>query len=200
MYGQIKATQHLESRRRRICTDSLDGVGQSRVHCAVAPGQGAVTGNSPSVPRGRQRANDRHAGASEAAGMVLLRHDPASQAGVVERRPDLRDGQGASSAQGVLVRRDMAEPGQAGWIRFGIRRRIHAQCVPKNCPFENAVLTPPDGVEILSIAPGDGVETLPPTPPDGAIQPILEALSTPPDGDPLDMPSLPVIQAKEVQQ
>jgi len=184
MYGQIEATQRLQSRCRRLRADSLDGAGQPCIHCAVTPGESIAPGDCPSVPWGRQRANDRHACAPEAAGLDFLRHDSAGEAGIAECLPDSRDGKGAQTAQGELVRVDVAEPGQVGWVRPGSGSGVCAQRVS-----ENAALTPGDGVEERQIAPPDGVETLPPTPGDGAIEAIFRSLSTPPDGDPLDTPS-----------
>ncbi|PRY03810.1 hypothetical protein B0G73_114131 [Paraburkholderia sp. BL25I1N1] len=184
MYGQIEATQFLQSRSRRLRADTLDGARQPCVLGLVAPSEGLVAGDRPSISRGRQRANDRHVGAPEATGLDVLRHDPTGEAGVVESRADPRNGKGPQTAQGELVRTDMVEFGQARRVRPGSDRGLCAECLS-----ENAALTPSGGVGSLSIAPGDGVETGSTTPPDGAIRSIFWILSTPPDGDPLDMPS-----------
>lgn len=184
MYGQIEATQQLESRCRRLRAESMDGAGQPCLPSPVASSEGFVVGDCPAISRRRQRANDSHIGAPEAKRLDLLRHDPAGQAGIAECRPDSRDCEGPQAAQGELVCADVAQLGQARRVRRG-------SCV-RLCPqrlSENAALTPSGGVDGLSIAPGDGVEALSPTPGDGAIRPIFYLLSTPPDGDPLDMPS-----------
>lgn len=62
----------------------------------------------------------------------------------------------------------------------------------QNMPLKNARLTPPAGVERVSIAPPAGVERLPPTPPAGAIEVLLGTSPTPPAGHHLEMPSVAV--------
>lgn len=195
MYGQVEATQHIEPRCRGLCADPMDGAGQSRVSATVASGEIPTTGDREAVPRGRQRTNDRHSGAPEAEGLEIVRHDPAGEAGTAGCRPDLRDCEGAKTTQGELVRIDLVESRQA--------RRIRSRSGDGICPqrvSENAALTPGDGVESTPIAPGDGVEGGSTTPGDGAIEAVFATLSTPPDGDPLEKPSVPVIQAGEVRQ
>lgn len=54
---------------------------------------------------------------------------------------------------------------------------------------KNSSLTPGDGVERGITAPSGGVEVSTPTPGDGAIEAVFARFSTPPDGDPLEVPS-----------
>lgn len=195
MYGQVEATRYIEPRCRWLCADSMDGAGQPSVFTTVASSEIPAAGDRAAVSRGRQRTNDRHSGAPEAEGLEIVRHDPAGEAGTAGRRPDLRDCERAKATQGELVRIDLVESRQA--------RRIRSRSGSGICPqrvSENVVLTPSDGVESTPIAPGDGVEGGSTTPGDGSIEAVLDALSTPSDGDPLEKPSVPAVQAGEGRQ
>lgn len=55
---------------------------------------------------------------------------------------------------------------------------------------KNKVLNPSGGVVVPITAPSNGVERRSPAPGDGAIRPVFAAFSTPPDGDPLEVPSI----------
>lgn len=195
MYGEATATQQVQPGRWRLSRDSMERIGQPGVLVTVAPCSIALARDGEAVPRGRQRTFDRDAGAPQAPGLDVQRHNTASQAGIAGCRSDLRDGEGSTAEPRELVRADLADARQTGRVRRGNCGRVCAQCVS-----ENAALTPRDGVEATPIAPRDGIETPSATPPDGAMKAIFGAFSTPPDGDPLEMPSLPVIQAKEMQQ
>lgn len=174
----------VEPRCRRLCADSMGRPGQLRLSRSITSSESPACRDSEAVSRQRQRSDDRDARVSQAARLVVLRHDTAGQAGVIGRRTHPRDVQGAPAESGVLVRGDVVESGQTGRLRRGSCGRLCSECVS-----ENAALTPGDGVEADPIAPGDGVEAVSPTPPDGAMKAIFWDLSTPPDGDPLDMPS-----------
>lgn len=60
---------------------------------------------------------------------------------------------------------------------------------PLKAPQKNASLKPPHGTGKAPIAPPHGTETLSPVPPHGAIRSVITALSVPPHGHPLDLPS-----------
>lgn len=62
---------------------------------------------------------------------------------------------------------------------------------------EIGALIPPGGVARHRIAPAGGVERNPPTPPHGAIGPVFDALSIPPHGNHLEMPSVCAVPALE---
>src|SRR5476649_663390 len=56
----------------------MDGAGQPCIHDAVTYSQGADAVDSTPVPWGRQRTNDRHACAPEAAWLFFFFHDTAT--------------------------------------------------------------------------------------------------------------------------
>lgn len=194
MYGR-ETTRQIQPGRWWVCADPMDGAGQSGVSETVTPGEIPAAGDRETVPRGRQRPHGRHFGISQSTWLVVIRHHPASQAGVAGCRPYLRNGEGAQAESRELVRADLACAGQTRWVRRRSLERVRSKCVSKN-----AALTPGDGVERAPIAPGDGVERGSPTPGDGAIEAIFAPLSTPPDGDPLEKPSTQAIYRKEAQQ
>lgn len=123
------------------------------------------------------------------------RPNKASWYAVTWRKLDRIDGYdpGAAAAfkQGAYqgVRKPIASS-NAGVTRDQRARNVHAAC-GKPAP-QNAGLTPPDGVESASIAPSHGIEHCLSTPPGGAIQPAFGGSPTPPDGDPLEKPSIGV--------
>ena len=73
------------------------------------------------------------------------------------------------------------DPGAAAAFERGAYR--------KDMPLKNASLKPPHGPDKPRIAPPHGPDTLPTGPPHGPIKAISAALSVPPHGHPLDMPS-----------
>lgn len=62
----------------------------------------------------------------------------------------------------------------------------------RSTPFIRTSLIPPAGIRRAVIVPPAGTETLPTVPPAGTIKAVLGALSVPPAGHHLDMPSVAV--------
>jgi hypothetical protein len=75
---------------------------------------------------------------------------------------------------------------------FGAHEGFKRGAYQNNAALKNASLRPPAGTEKVLIVPPAGTETLPPVPPDGAMRGVLGALSVPPAGHHLDMPSVAV--------
>jgi hypothetical protein len=80
---------------------------------------------------------------------------------------------------------------------FGTEAAFQRGAYLKSSPSEITPLTPSSGVERPRIAPSHGVERSSPTPPHGAIRASLGHLSTPPHGDPLEMPSASEIKTPD---
>lgn len=73
----------------------------------------------------------------------------------------------------------------------GIAQLFERGAYQKATPLKKS-LTPPHGVGDALIGPPHGVGDMPPTPSHGPIKAVLAPLSTPPHGDPLEMPSIAI--------
>lgn len=78
------------------------------------------------------------------------------------------------------------------WRGTGAGSAGKATTTDKKPTKKNTSLTPPHGVEDPAIAPSGGVETIDVGPPGGAIDPVFTPLSTPSNGNHLEMPSTAV--------
>jgi hypothetical protein len=78
------------------------------------------------------------------------------------------------------------------WRGAGASGTCKATTTNKKPTKKNASLTPAHGVEGTPIAPAGGVETIAVAPSGGAIDPVFTPLSTPSNGNHLEMPSTEV--------
>lgn len=87
---------------------------------------------------------------------------------------------------------------QRGAYRFSPAKEKRA---PPNCknPKKNAILIPSRGIDGPLIVPPPGIGALSPVPPHGTISQTFDALSIPPHGNHLEMPSIAIVEPAQQQ-
>lgn len=103
------------------------------------------------------------------------------QAGTTRRWISLRNAEGAEAEQGKLVCPDLAHPRLVTRDGYSASR-FHAECLS-----ENRIRPPENGVGAHRIAPENGVGNSATTPENGAVWAVLAYLSTPENGEYLDI-------------
>ena len=137
MHGPSRSLQaQLRTRCRRLRGAALGGAGLSGLPEALAPRQGSAAGTGEAMPRGRQRPAVALPRAPRFARLEVGGRDPACEDRAARGGVCLPDRAGVPAEQGQLVRRDLAQAGEAAGFRPWNRARIQAGSVSKKrCPL-----------------------------------------------------------------